>query len=109
MEKLCILSCHVSEDFYKWKRGQAAHCSKANKEARLVEKKVCFILDTGNQGGRADICPKADSLPPTLQLVGKNFYSLRKGLHAETAQSVLTVILELVISGLTSVILIKHS
>ena len=28
--------------------GPAAHCSKAHKEAKLVEKKVCFISDAGN-------------------------------------------------------------
>ena len=27
-----------------------AHWSKANKEARLVERKVCFISDAGNWG-----------------------------------------------------------
>ena len=25
-----------------------AHCSKANKEAKLVKRKICFILDAGN-------------------------------------------------------------
>ena len=30
----------------KW--GLDAHHSKANKEAKLVEKKVCFTLDAGN-------------------------------------------------------------
>ena len=91
-----------------WKSGLAARRSKANKEARLVEREVCFIWDAGNQGwesgGRAVSCPKADSLP--LQPVGKSFYRLREGLHAETAQAALTVILKLVIHGLTSVILI---
>ena len=33
----------------KW--GPAARGSKANKEARLVERKVCFISDAGNGGG----------------------------------------------------------
>ena len=33
----------------KW--GPAARSSKANKEARLVERKVCFILDASNRGG----------------------------------------------------------
>ena len=43
--------------------GPAAHCSKANKETRLVERKVCFILDAGNEGaGRMDSRPKANSL-----------------------------------------------
>ena len=49
-----------------WKWGPAANCSKANKKARLVESKVCFILDACNLGWEgADFCPKADSLPPT--------------------------------------------
>ena len=46
-------------------------------------------------------CPKADSPPP---IRGKSFYRQREGLHAETAQSALTVIL--VISGLVGVIFI---
>ena len=36
---------------------------KSIKQARLVERKVFFISDAGNWEGRADICPKADSLP----------------------------------------------
>ena len=55
----------------KW--GPTAHCPKANKEAKLVERKVCFILDAGNwgvEGGRVDNCPKADS-PPTLTIRGQ--------------------------------------
>ena len=32
----------------KW--GLAAHCSKANEEARLVEREVCFILSASNFG-----------------------------------------------------------
>ena len=47
--------------------GSPAAChSKASKQARLVERKVCFISDAGNwAGGRrvADICPKTDSTP----------------------------------------------
>ena len=31
--------------------GPAAGCSKANKEARLVERKVCFVLDAGKGRG----------------------------------------------------------
>lgn len=34
------------------KSSQAAHCSKANKEARLVERNVCFMLDAGNRRDR---------------------------------------------------------
>ena len=38
--------------------------------------------------------------------MGKSFYRQREGLHAETAQSALTVILKLVIGGLSGVILL---
>ena len=35
--------------------------SKAIREARLKERKVCFISNAGTWGvGRADVCPKAD-------------------------------------------------
>jgi len=47
--------------------GPAACCSTANKEARLVEMKVCCILDASNGfGGGADSCPKADSPQITI-------------------------------------------
>ena len=43
--------------------GLAAYRSEASKQARLVERKVCFISDAGSWGrGRVvDVCPKADS------------------------------------------------
>jgi len=64
-----------------------------------VERNIWFILDAGVcVGGRVDACPKADS--PSLD----NQWT--RGLHVETVQSALTVILKLVIGGLTSVILI---
>ena len=48
------------------------HCLKANKEARLVKRKVCFISDASHWRDRrkmADICPKANSFccPPSKQ------------------------------------------
>ena len=54
-----------------------------------------------------DACLKADS--PHRQSVGKSFYRQREGLHAERAQSALTVIFKLVTGGLISVILIVLS
>ena len=46
----------------------AARFSKAMKEARLVERKVCFILDAGKGwGGAPDTCPKTDSCIPGNQ------------------------------------------
>ena len=51
----------------KW--GPAARCSKANKEASLVERKVCFILDawmlaTRGPEGRAGQTPVQRPTPP---------------------------------------------
>ena len=34
--------------------GPAARCSKANKQARLVEREVCFISDAGHWGRGED-------------------------------------------------------
>ena len=60
----------------KW--GPVSHCSKDNKEARLVERKVCFILDASNRGrGRVDTCPKADS--PTLLTISGQECSRTEG------------------------------
>ena len=51
-----------------------------------------------------DACRKADP-PPTDSQEARAFVDCGRGLHAETAQSALTVNLKSVISGLTSVIL----
>ena len=90
--------------------GPTAPGSKAHKQARLVERKVCFISDAGDWGLGSrvvDVCPNTDS--PLLATRSKNFYRQKwwwEGcLHAETAQRSLTVIFKLVIGGLTSVIL----
>ena len=52
-----------------------------------------------------DLCPKADS-PPQAPHGARAFIVRRRGLHAETAQSALTVIFKLVTGGLTNVILV---
>ena len=82
--------------------------SKANKQAGLVERKGCFISDASNcRGSMVDICPKANS-PPTPDKQGMRAFIEGGGsgvvvvggwaeLHAETAQSSLTVIFRLVI------------
>ena len=44
--------------------GLAADHSKADKQARWVERKVCFISDVDNWRRVGDICPNSD-LPPT--------------------------------------------
>ena len=61
--------------------GLAACHSKALKEARLVERKVCFILDASNPrvgvGGRTPV--QRPTAPPRWQPVGKSFYRQREG------------------------------
>ena len=55
-------------------RSPAAHHLRGNKQARLVERKVCFISDACNCGGRVvDIHPKAGSPYPCNQW-DKSFY-----------------------------------
>ena len=55
----------------------------------------------------ADICPKADPHPQQLATSGaRAFVDRRKGLHAEAAQSALTVIFILVTDGLTSLVVL---
>ena len=76
------------------KSGPAVHYSKANKEARLVEKKVCFILDASKHGA-VDFCQKDDLPPPTTDNQWtRAFIDQGRGLHTETAQPALTVILK---------------
>ena len=50
--------------------------------------------------GEGSTCPKADSPPPPENQGTIAFIDRGRGLQAETAQSVLTVILKLAISGL---------
>ena len=66
-------------------------------------RKICFIWDPGNWPG-AESYPKANS--PPLTISGQENLQMEGGLHAETVQSALTVILKLVIGGVTSVILV---
>jgi len=66
----------------------------------------CWQL--GGGVGSKGICPKADSPNPDEQGV-RTFVDTfwgRRVLHAETAQSSLTVLFKLFISGLTSIILV---
>ena len=58
--------------------GPAAHCSKANKQAMLMERKLCFTLNAGNWQGRVETTvqrqtPQPPSHPPANQW-GKSFY-----------------------------------
>ena len=88
----------------------AACCPKANKQASLVENKVCFISDVSNWGARrgVDVRPKTD-LPHHQQAEGKSFYRRGAGvggLHAETSTAISDSHLPLLISGLSSITLV---
>ena len=74
-----------------------------------MEKKVCFILDSDNQGWGVRWTSVQRPTPPAPNNKGVRAFIYRgRGLHAETAQSALTA-LKLVIGGLTSIILIVLS
>ena len=98
-----------------WKGDPAAHCSKANKQARL-ERKICFIFGTGNQGrgwtggGRRreeGRCLYKVLLPTsTDNWWARDFTDWRRRWHIDTVQWALRVNLKLVIGGLTTIILI---
>ena len=87
--------------------GSSYTLSKSDNEARLVEDKGCFISDAGNWGGWWTSVQRP--IPPTDSQWRRAFIDRGRGLHAETVWSALTVILELAIGGLTSVILIVLS
>ena len=82
----------------------AAHCSEANEEARLVKRKACFNFSADNRGkgGRVSI----GRLLSTDSQGARTFIDWGRGLHVETAQSLLTVLLKLVIGWLIRFILI---
>ena len=61
----------------KW--GLAAPHSKTNKQANLVEGKVCFISAASNCWGRADVCQRQTAPLPPSQAVGKSFYRQGEG------------------------------
>ena len=87
-----------SYQYYCYRKvgGLAAHRPKANKQARLVKRKVCFISDAGSCE-KGQTCPKAHSfLPPS-----PNRQSWGRGATCRSC----TVIFKLV-SGLTSVTLV---
>ena len=61
------------------KVGLAVHHPKANKQARLVERKVCFISNAGKWWGAnaGNICPKAS--PSRGNQWGRSLYRWKEG------------------------------
>ena len=59
---------------YNQKWGPADHHSKVNKEASLVERKVCFILDADNQRGGGWTPIRKQTMPSPPAIGDKSFY-----------------------------------
>ena len=70
-----------------------------------MERKICFILDASNWGRGGQTSVQRLTLPRTGNQWARAFIENRRGPHAKTAQSALTVIFRLVIGGLTSITL----
>ena len=64
---------------------------KAMKEARLVERKVCFISDVQMLATWREGRHQSKGWLPHGQSVNKSFYRWMEGLHVETAQSALEI------------------
>ena len=61
--------------------GSTARCSKVNKHARLVERKVCFVSNASNWGGEEWWISVQRPPPPSdhWQPVGQEFYRQKEG------------------------------
>ena len=89
-QSLPLATPHLQIPSCNQKWGSAAHCSKANKEARWAEMKACFILDARNQGwGGEGQCLSKGWLPSNPTQWARAFKGRGSGLRAETIQSVL--------------------
>ena len=101
---MCV---HVSAGRVGDRVGRPAACpSEANKQARWVESKVCFLSDAGNLRGRvAGIYSKANS-PPTPAPDRQGARELQGGATCRNSTVLSDIIFKLAISGLTSIILV---
>ena len=71
----------------------------------MVERKICFLSDASNWQGEQTSVQRLTP-DPRATSGARTFIDRRRGLHAEMAQSSLTVIFKLVTGGLTNVILV---
>ena len=85
--------------------GLAAHCLKASKQVRLVEKKVCFISYAGNWQGQWQTSVQRPTFTPHDKQVVRVYRQSGRGVTCRNS----TVIFTLVMSGLTRVILVTFS
>ena len=93
--------------------GLAARWSKANKQAKLVERQICLISDPGNCGcgweGDRHVSkghPAPHPLPPQAGVRASIDWGV---LHAETAEPSLTISSSLISGTLISIILAGYS
>ena len=86
--------------------GLAARHSKANKQARLVERKGLFISDTGNLGGWGWWQTSVHRLTPLPPTPDKGVRAFIDRVGGEVTCRNSTVILKLVIIDLTSSVLV---
>ena len=112
----CIFCVYVMIISYHWRSyccylksvwwSLAARCPEANKQATLVERKVCFVSDASNWVVRVVGHLSKGRHPLTGSQWGKSFYRQKGSYGQKRRKSALTVIFRLVIAGLSSVILI---
>ena len=87
--------------------GDTTAChSKANKQARLVERKACFISDASNWGRGWQICVQRLTLPPDKQRVRAVIDKVRGRVTCRNSIVISNSHLQLVISGITSIFLV---
>ena len=77
--ELNLASWRTKCDYVTESWGLGPHHWKASKQTRLVERKVCFILDAGNGGGGGQMSVQKWTPPSTDNQGGKNIYRLREG------------------------------
>lgn len=88
--KRSTLGSKVSENYCNPKWGSSCSHSEANKESRLVERKVCFCSWGWQPRGEGRVeSPRPEANCPTLPspISGQELYREWRGPHAETAQS----------------------
>ena len=87
--------------------GDTTAChSEANKQARLVERKACFISDASNWGRGWQICVQRLTLPPDKQRVRAFIDKVRGRVTCRNSIVISNSHLQLVISGITGIILV---
>lgn len=72
--------------------GTAARLSKTSKEAKVMERKACFISEASNREWGDGETPVQRPIPPTDNQGARAFIGEERGQHIETTQFAPTVI-----------------